>query len=142
MKRNLRSSQPVTVLNGCLALALIFTNWFVSYGQNPKESSLQKPSVLVLATYHMSNPGRDVMNVQSDDVLTEKRQKEILDFVNLLKRFKPTRIAVEMPFGSTKLDEQYARYLRGDYQLIRNEIDQIGFRLVKDRLTQNANLLR
>jgi hypothetical protein len=37
------------------------------------------------------------MNVQSDDVLTEKRQKEIRQFVNLLKRFKPTKIAVEAP---------------------------------------------
>jgi hypothetical protein len=92
----------------------------------------KKPAVLVLATYHMHNPGRDVINVQSDDVLTEKRQREIREFVNLLKRFKPTKIAVEMPFGSGKLDEQYGRYLRGEYQLTRNEIDQIGFRLAKE----------
>jgi hypothetical protein len=113
-------------------LALIFTTCFASYAQKPKKTGLQKPTILVLATYHMDNPGRDVMNVQSDDVLTEKRQKEIREFVNLLKRFKPTKIAVEMPFGSAKLDEQYSRYLRGEYQLTRNEIDQIGFRLAKD----------
>ena len=73
-----------------------------------------------------------MLNVQWDDVLTEKRQKEIRDFVNLLKKFKPTKIAVEAPFGSVKLDEQYGRYLRGEYQLTRNEIDQIGFRLAKE----------
>lgn len=132
MKPNPRLPQTVVILNGCLTLALIFTIWSVSYGQKPEKSVIQKPAVLILATYHMDNPGRDVMNVQSDDVLTGKRQKEIREFVNLLKRFNPTKIAVEMPFGSAKLDEQYGLYLRGAYQLTRNEIDQIGFRLAKE----------
>jgi hypothetical protein len=105
---------------------------FASYAQKPKQSGAQKPTVLVLATYHMDNPGLDLMNVQSDDVLTEKRQKEIREFVNLLKRFKPTKIAVETPFGSVKINEQYSRHLRGEYQLTRNEIDQIGYRLAKE----------
>ena len=132
MKPNLRLSRAVALQKCCLALALVFTTCFASYAQTAKPSGAQKPAVLVLATYHMHNPGRDMMNVQSDDVLTEKRQKEIREFVKLLKRFKPPKIAVEMPFGSAKLDEQYNRYLRGEYQLTRNEIDQIGFRLGKE----------
>jgi hypothetical protein len=31
-----------------------------------------------------------------------------------------------------KINEQYARYIHGDYQLARNEIDQIGYRLAKE----------
>lgn len=132
MKRNCRLSSNISVLKCCLSLALVFITCFASYAQLIKTSGTQKPTVLVLATYHMGNPRRDVMNVQSDDVLTEKRQKEIRQLVNLLKRFKPTKVAVEVPFGSSKLNEQYSQYLRGDYQLIRNEIDQIGFRLAKE----------
>ena len=132
MKPNLRLSRTVAHQKFCLVLALVITACFASYAQTSKPRGSQKPAVLVLATYHMHNPGRDVINVQSDDVLTEKRQREIREFVNLLKRFKPTKIAVEMPFGSGKLDEQYGRYLRGEYQLTRNEIDQIGFRLAKE----------
>ena len=132
MKRNLRSSQTAAALNGCLALASIFTFCFASYAQKPKRSVVQKPTVLVLATYHTDNPGLDLMNIQSDDVLTEKRQKEIREFVNLLKRFKPTKIALEAPFGSVKVNEQYSHYLRSEYQLTRNEIDQIGYRLAKE----------
>lgn len=132
MNRNCRLSPNTSVLSCCFSLTLIFITCFASYAQGVKRNSTQKPAVLVLATYHMHNPGRDLMNVKSDDVLTEKRQKEIRDFVNLLKRFKPTKIAVEMSFGSIKLDEQYSRYLRGDYQLTQNEIDQIGFRLAKE----------
>ncbi len=132
MKPNLGLSRTFALQKCCLALALVFTACFASHAQTVKRSGAQKSAVLVLATYHMHNPGRDVMNVQSDDVLTVKRQREIREFVNLLKRFKPTKIAVEMPFGSVKLDEQYKRYLRGEYQLTRNEIDQIGYRLAKD----------
>ncbi len=132
MKRNNHLFLTIAVLKCCLAVAFVFSVHVVSYGQRVKPNGAQKPTVLILATYHMSNPGRDVMNVQADDVLTEKRQKEIREFVSLLKRFKPTKIAVEMPIGSTKLDEQYSRYLRGEYQLGRYETDQIGFRMAKE----------
>jgi hypothetical protein len=103
-----------------------------SHAQKTNSSVVQKPTVLVLATSHMNNPGRDVLNVQWDDVLTEKRQREVRQFVNLLKRFKPTKIAVEAAYGSAKLDEQYSAYLRGEYQLTRHEREQIGFRLAKE----------
>lgn len=132
MKPRRHLSRTAPVLKHCFALALVLTACFASYAQRAKSGDAQKPTVLVLATYHMDNPGLDVMNVQADNVLTEKRQKEIHEFVNLLKRFKPTKIAVEVPFGSDNLDERYSRYLRGEYQMTRSETDQIGFRLAKE----------
>lgn len=95
-------------------------------------SSAQKPTVLVLATSHLANRGHDIFNAQWDDVLTEKRQREIRQFVKLLKRFKPTKIAVEAPFGTVDLDEQYSRYAHDELQLARDEFHQIGFRLAKE----------
>jgi hypothetical protein len=92
----------------------------------------EKPTVMILGTYHMGNPGLDLNNIKADDVLAEKRQKEINDFIALIKKFKPTRIAVEEPVDNAKLNERYAKYLRGEYQLTRNETDQIGFRLAKE----------
>jgi hypothetical protein len=106
MKRNNHLFLTIAVLKCCLAAAFVFSFHVVSYGQRVKPNGAQKPTVLVLATYHMENPGLDLINVQSDNVLTEKRQKEMREFVSLLKRFKPTKIAVEMPIDSTKLDEQ------------------------------------
>jgi hypothetical protein len=110
---------------------LLFVLCFVSSiaAQNQKQ---MKPVVMIVGTYHMSNPGRDVSNVKADDVLAEKRQKEIAEFVALIKKFKPTRIAVEEPTTDAKLNERYARYLKGDYTLTANETDQIGFRLAKE----------
>jgi hypothetical protein len=91
-----------------------------------------KPEILVLGTYHMANPGRDVYNMQADDVLSPKRQQEIAQLIAVLKKFNPTKIAVESDVSSNKRPEQYADYLAGKYTLTRNEIEQIGFRLAKE----------
>ncbi len=132
MKQNRRLFYPPAVLKCCLAVAFVFSACIASHAQRTKLNAVKKPTVLVLATYHMDNPGLDLMNVQSDNVLTEKRQKEIREFVSLLKRFRPTKISVEAPFGSVKLNEQYSQYLSGEYKLSGDEIDQIGYRLAKE----------
>ena len=132
MKQITRPVLIFSVSRSLLAAAFFFALSSASYAQETPARGTQKPTVLILATYHLHNPGRDVLNVQWDNVLTEKRQKEIREFADLLKRFKPTKIALEAPFGSAKLGEHYDRYLRGEYQLTANEIDQIGYRLAKD----------
>src|SRR5580698_10721136 len=59
-----------------------------------------RPEILVLGTYHMANPGRDVYNMQADDVLSPKRQQEIAELLEVLKKFRPTKIAIEADVGS------------------------------------------
>lgn len=88
--------------------------------------------VLVLGTYHMANPGHDIFNSKADDVLAPKRQAEIAELMTVLKRFAPTKIAVEATAGETRIPKRYADYLAGNYQLTANEIDQIGLRLAKE----------
>jgi hypothetical protein len=88
--------------------------------------------ILVLGTYHMANPGHDVFNMKADDVLAPKRQQEIAELMEVLKRFQPTKIAIEVDVTSEKTPKQYADYLAGKYTLSRNEIDQIGYRLAKE----------
>lgn len=91
-----------------------------------------KPVIVVFGTYHFDNPGRDLVNPEVDNVLTDKRQKEIVEFVALIKKYKPTRIAVEQPTTNAKLNERYTAYVNGKAGLTANEVDQIGFRLAKD----------
>ena len=91
-----------------------------------------RPEILVLGTYHMSNPGHDIHNMQADDVLSLARQQELAQVIDVLKRFRPTKIAVEASVGSVRLTRDYADYLAGKYTLTRNEIDQIGFRLARE----------
>lgn len=91
----------------------------------------KRAEVLVLGVYHMANPGRDVFNMQADDVLAPKRQQEIAELAAVLKKFQPTKIAVEADSGK-EFQKRYADYLAGTRPLSRNEVEQIGFRLAKD----------
>jgi hypothetical protein len=91
-----------------------------------------KPEILVLGTYHMANPGHDIYNMQADDVRSGKRQQEIAQLMDVLKKFNPTKIAIESDVYRDKAPKQYADYLAGKYTLSQNEIDQIGYRLAKE----------
>ena len=91
-----------------------------------------RAEVLVLGVYHMANPGHDIFNMQADDVLAPKRQAEIAQLIAALKKFNPTKIALEADVFSDRISKRYADYLAGKYDLTRNEIDQIGLRLAKE----------
>jgi hypothetical protein len=91
-----------------------------------------RAEVLVLGVYHMANPGRDIFNTKADDVLAPRRQAEIAELVGVLKRFRPTKIAVEAEVGDERIARRYADYLAGKHELSRDETEQIGFRLAKE----------
>jgi len=102
-------------------------------GQSQAQSSASKKAhVLVLGTFHLANHNKDMFNVQADDMLAPKRQAEIAAFVESLKAFQPTKIAVEAAVGQPELNQKYQQYLAGKYPLTADEIDQIGFRLAKE----------
>ena len=92
----------------------------------------QKPTLMILGSGHLANWGADRINYRMDDVLAPKRQAELQQLAEQLARFKPTKIAVEVDtHGDAELQEEYNAYLKGNFQLERHEIHQIGFRLAK-----------
>ena len=93
----------------------------------------QKTKVLLLGTFHFDNPGLDVAKFENANVLTEKRQQEILEVVKLLKDFKPDQIFIEAsPSRQVYYDSVVNIYKNGNYKLSANEIDQLGLRLAKE----------
>jgi hypothetical protein len=98
----------------------------------PAPATPARAEVLVLGVYHMSNPGRDIFNMRADDVLAPKRQAEIAQLMEVLKKFQPTKIAVEGDVWADRIPKAYADYLAGKHELTRNEIEQIGFRLARE----------
>ena len=91
-----------------------------------------KPTIMILGSSHLANPGVDSVNPKIDDVLAPKRQAEIKQLVTQLKKFQPTKIAFEIDFArDTEINAIYQDYLEGTYELKRYESDQIGFRLAK-----------
>ena len=96
------------------------------------QQTTQKPTIMILGSTHLANPGADVYNTKMDDVLAPKRQSEIIELVRLIKAYQPTKIAFEQdPSDDAELNANYQGYLKGTYELKRDEINQIGFRLAK-----------
>lgn len=122
--------------------ALVINVAMSTLAQQRSSEKVEQPSsraeVLVLGTYHMANRGHDIYNLQADDVLAPKRQAEISHLIEILKKFNPTKIAVERDLLSStnattkEFSNLYADYLAGKHELSRDEVEQIGFRLAKE----------
>jgi len=93
------------------------------------EAPPPRAKVMVVGLFHLANPGRDMFNVQVDDVLAARRQSELARIVEGLSRFAPTAVMVEWPKDRT--DAQFAAYRAGTLEPSRNEVVQLGFRLAK-----------
>lgn len=85
--------------------------------------------IVILGAYHMGSPGNDTYNLEVDDVLSEKRQKEIAAVVDKLAAFRPAKVMIESPHWTTHWSERYSQWREGKYTLGRNEIEQLGFRV-------------
>lgn len=97
--------------------------------------SQKKTEVLTLGSFHFAFRNLDLIKTGKEDqidVLDAKYQEEIEDIVARIARFKPTIIAIERdPAKQAKYDSLYNQYLLGNYNLARDEEQQIGFRLAK-----------
>ena len=92
-----------------------------------------KPTLMVVGSYHFANPGKDIVKSKTIDVTTPERQKQILDLIARLEKFKPTKVVLECDLeDETKHRDRFAKYRAGTYQLSVNEREQLGFRLAKD----------
>ena len=97
----------------------------------PTAPAAPAPQVMILGTYHMGESS-DFVQTKTDDVLSERRQREIEALVERLVEWRPTRIAVEVPVArDSALNAQYRAYLAGTFPLGRSETYQVAFRLAK-----------
>ena len=93
-------------------------------------SAADDAQMLFLGTFHFDNPGLDFVKSEVPDVLSEAKQKEVAEVVERLRKFVPTKIAIEWPADkSAELDRRYAEYRAGKLPPSRGEDVQIGFRL-------------
>lgn len=67
-----------------------------------------KVKVMILGVYHFNNNPGHLLNVETEDVLTEKKQEEINEVIDKLSRFNPTKILVE---GRKDKDEEFMSML-------------------------------
>lgn len=102
------------------------------------ENSLNKAQIMILGSYHFSNGGEHLINAKVTDVMSDEKQLEIIEVIDKLSKFKPTKIAVEARATLSKeLNELYLGYCSNNGEIKsstiahRSEIVQLGFRLAK-----------
>jgi hypothetical protein len=127
-------------LKNCILLILIFSQ-VICVAQtkifNPDDilvGNRKQASVLLVGSFHFAYFNLDVVKTSKDkqiDILSIQKQKEVEELVDYISKFKPTKIVIEdYPGGFTWMN-RYKEYKEGKRLMGRNEIEQIGFRLVK-----------
>jgi len=96
---------------------------------NASPSSIQ---VMVLGTHHFAGATEDLINLETDNVLTLKRQLELQSLSRSLATFKPTVIVTER---ETEAPDYYDPvYMKFDNRMLSevpNERVQVGYRVAR-----------
>lgn len=88
----------------------------------------EKTEVMLLGTYHFGNTS-DKLKV-TDNILTERKQKELKVLIGKLKKFKPEKIYVENePNQQHFWDSIYKSHQENKEIVIKSELYQIGIKL-------------
>ena len=114
------------------ALSFILASFNLLVGQPSLITDTKnRVEVMVLGTFHFENPGLDsYVSEEVPDVFDEIRQAEISNILDMLAKFKPDKIALEYKSQYDEImNDRYHQYLKGQYQLGRDERYQLGFRL-------------
>lgn len=96
--------------------------------------SKERAQVLVVGTFHFNYPGLDdFKSKESDkiDVLKEPKKSEVTDLVAYIKKFKPTKIAIEAHPGYG-WNDKFKAYQKGENRDKRDERYQLAMRIAAD----------
>ena len=112
-------------------LAIVFSCSLILLPITPASAKAPEPiQVMIVGAYHMGNPGLDINNVKVDSVLTPDKQKQLVEAVNRLAKFKPNKIAVEMTADRADMTTtDFDKFTPATLQTDANEIAQIAYRL-------------
>lgn len=112
----------------CLAVLALLCLPQAALAQTTAPAPIQ---VMVLGSFHMNNPGRDMNNMRVDSVTTPQKQTELAAVADALARFQPTAVAIERvaPDQTTMLDNGWPDYRPEHLLTNADERVQIGYRL-------------
>lgn len=95
-------------------------------------ASSENIKIMVLGSYHMAGSTSDVINVETDSVLTERRQAELQDIASALAEYQPTIVVTErVTEAPDYIDPYYADFDEAVLLNNQNERVQIAFRLAR-----------
>ncbi|MFY1047900.1 DUF5694 domain-containing protein [Chryseobacterium sp. GP-SGM7] len=93
-----------------------------------------KTKVLVVGSFHFDYPNQDAHKTEKSnqiDVLEPKTAAEMTELINYIKKFKPTKIAIEA-WPDWKANEKLQEYKNGRYRDQRDERYQLAMRVAEE----------
>ncbi|WP_288442739.1 DUF5694 domain-containing protein [uncultured Chryseobacterium sp.] len=93
-----------------------------------------KTKVLVVGSFHFDYPNLDANKINTEDqidVLSPKTSNEVTELVEYIKRFKPTKIAIEA-WPSWNANQKLKEYNDGKHRDKRDERYQLAMRIARD----------
>ncbi|MEF9480492.1 DUF5694 domain-containing protein [Chryseobacterium sp. 1B4] len=89
---------------------------------------------MVVGSFHFDYPNLDAHKINKEDqidVLSPKTAKEVTELVEYIKRFKPTKIAIEA-WPSWNANQKLGEYNEGKHRDKRDERYQLAMRLASE----------
>ncbi|MDP5201040.1 DUF5694 domain-containing protein [Flavobacterium sp. DG2-3] len=99
---------------------------------NIASSQTKKKQILLVGTFHYANPGLDVAQINSFNIMSEESQKELETMSDKIKKFGPDKIFVEWEFKKqADLDKFYNKNTDSLLKTNKSEITQLALRTAK-----------
>lgn len=93
----------------------------------------KQTTVFLVGSFHFAYYNFDAHKTAKEnqvDILSEEKQAELSELLAYISKFNPTKIAIEKPGNTGYLMRQYEDWRAGKHTLGKDEIEQIGFRLM------------
>ncbi|MDY0930043.1 DUF5694 domain-containing protein [Chryseobacterium sp. CFBP8996] len=118
-----------------ILIVLITMSTFLFGQKKPSEYFPDpKTKVLVVGSFHFDYPNQDAHKTEKRDqvdVLEPKTAAEVTELINYIKKFKPTKIAIEA-WPNWKANEKLKEYKEGKHRDQRDERYQLAMRLATE----------
>jgi len=109
-----------------IILLLVLTTLNLTFSQTKKKQ------ILLIGTFHFQNPGLDVAQINTFNVMSDKSQKELENITNKIKKFGPDKIFVEWNYQKQdKLDQFFSKNTDSLLHEKVDEITQLALRSAK-----------
>lgn len=119
-------------------MKIIFVTLLLSvsmFAQKPSDFfPNDKTKVLVVGTFHFDYPNLDAIKIAKEDevdVLSPQTAKEVKELAAYIKKFKPTKIAIEA-WPDWNANEKLQKYKAGEFRQERDERYQLAMRITTD----------
>ncbi|GAB3899228.1 DUF5694 domain-containing protein [Spirosoma agri] len=105
---------------------------FISLHVCAQQRATPKIKILLLGSVHFNPSTQDVYQNKQINLTDRQGQVQLEQLLAQLSQFAPNQICIEVPTQKqSKIDSAYQQYLKSQYKLGTNEIDQIAYPLAK-----------